>query len=117
MKNAIIGGGSVQWTAKLAIDMMTRACQRMNDELHGTLRITSNPDRTDTLRNADFVILCVSIGGLKAMGNDFAIPEKYGIYQAVGDTVGPGWRGDCGIFRLPCRLPAKWKQCVRRPGC
>ncbi|MCP4405586.1 MAG: hypothetical protein GY801_50820 [bacterium] len=113
MKIAFIGGGSVQWTVRLVIDMvvnktlananlvlhdidaealelMTRACQRVNKELDGTLHITSSPDRAETLRDADFVILCVSIGGLKAMRNDLAIPEKYGIYQSVGDTVGPG---------------------------
>ncbi len=113
MKIAFIGGGSVQWTARLVIDMVgnktladanlvlhdidadaldlvTRACQRVNKELDGTLHITSDLDRTETLRNADFVILCVAIGGLQAMGNDLAIPEKYGIYQSVGDTVGPG---------------------------
>jgi alpha-galactosidase len=36
------------------------------------------------------VILCVAIGGLPAARNDVEIPERYGIYQSVGDTVGPG---------------------------
>jgi alpha-galactosidase len=113
MKIAFIGGGSVQWTARLAIDMIVnktlagaelvlhdidadalalvaRACQRANTELEGSLQIRTSLDRADTLRNADFVILCVSIGGLAAMRNDLEIPETYGIYQSVGDTVGPG---------------------------
>lgn len=112
MKIAFIGGGSAKWTARLVIDMavnktidnanlvlhdideealnlVIRVCQRVNEELEGTLHITSSLDRSETLRDADFVILCVSIGGLKAMGNDLAIPERYGIYQSVGDTVGP----------------------------
>ena len=113
MKIAFIGGGSVQWTARLVIDMVvnkrlagaqlvlhdidkaalelvTRACNRVNKGLDGSLNISSNPDRMETLRDADFVILCVSIGGLAAMRNDLKIPEEYGIYQSVGDTVGPG---------------------------
>ena len=113
MKIAFIGGGSVKWTARLVIDMavnktidnanlvlhdineealnlVIRACQHVNKALGGTLHITSSLDRTETLRDADFVILCVSIGGLMAMRNDLAIPERYGIYQSVGDTVGPG---------------------------
>ena len=56
----------------------------------GRLEISATLDRTEALRHADFVILCVSIGGLRAMQNDLEIPERYGIYQAVGDTVGPG---------------------------
>ena len=113
MKIAFIGGGSVQWTTRLVIDMvvnktlagadlvlhdvdadalelMTRACQKVNKALDGTLSVISSLDRAETLRNADFVIFCVAIGGLPAMRNDLAIPEKYGIYQSVGDTVGPG---------------------------
>jgi alpha-galactosidase/6-phospho-beta-glucosidase family protein len=36
------------------------------------------------------VIFCVAIGGLPAVRNDLEIPERYGVYQSVGDTVGPG---------------------------
>ena len=56
---------------------------RFYDTFIGPRRITAH-------RDADFVILCVSIGGLAAMRNDIEIPERYGIYQSVGDTVGPG---------------------------
>jgi alpha-galactosidase len=56
----------------------------------GSLYITATTDRAEALRDADFVVLCVSIGGLAAMRNDLEIPERYGIYQPVGDTVGPG---------------------------
>ena len=113
MKIAFIGGGSVKWTARLVVDMavnqtitnanlvlhdidqealnlMSSACRRVNKELDGALHITSSLNRVETLRDADFVILCVSIGGLSTMRNDIEIPEKYGIYQSVGDTVGPG---------------------------
>jgi len=113
MKIAFIGGGSVQWTPKLvtdlaaiealngaelmlhdidedALNLLTRACQRISTQAGNTLEIAATLDRTAALHNADFVILCVGIGGLAAMRNDLEIPEKYGIYQSVGDTVGPG---------------------------
>jgi alpha-galactosidase/6-phospho-beta-glucosidase family protein len=112
-KIAFIGGGSVQWTLKLAtdialnetlagadlvlhdidaeaLDLLTRACRRMVEEVQGSLRVSGSMDREEALRDADFVILCVGIGGLPAMRNDLEIPQRYGVYQSVGDTVGPG---------------------------
>lgn len=113
MKITFIGGGSVQWTTGLVVDMvltktlagadlvlhdidpgaldlLSRACKRIVDQLNGDLQITTTMERAIALRDADFVILCVSIGGLPAMRNDLEIPERYGVYQSVGDTVGPG---------------------------
>lgn len=113
MKIAFIGGGSVQWTPGLvtdmaltetlagatlvlhdidaaALDLLTHACKRIVPQVNGKLQITATLNRAEALRGADFVILCVSIGGLPAMRNDLEIPERYGIYQSVGDTVGPG---------------------------
>ncbi len=113
MKIAFIGGGSIQWTPKLvtdlaltdtlagadlvlhdvdaeALDLLTRASERIVEQVEETLRVTATADRAEALQDADYVIVCVSIGGLAAMRNDLEIPERYGIYQSVGDTVGPG---------------------------
>jgi alpha-galactosidase/6-phospho-beta-glucosidase family protein len=113
MKIAFIGGGSVLWTPKLVADMasiealngaqlmlydidedalnlLARASERISTQAGGTLEIAATRDRTTALCDADIVILCVGIGGLPAMRSDLEIPEKYGIYQSVGDTVGPG---------------------------
>ncbi len=113
MKVAFVGGGSVQWTTKLvtdmalnaalagvdlvlhdldgeALDLMVAASRRVVEQLDGRIRITGTTDRAEALRGASFVILCVAIGGLDAVRQDLAIPERYGIYQSVGDTVGPG---------------------------
>ncbi|MCF7837897.1 MAG: hypothetical protein K9N49_04635, partial [Candidatus Marinimicrobia bacterium] len=38
----------------------------------------------------DFVVITISTGDLDAMEPDLVIPERYGIFQTVGDTVGPG---------------------------
>jgi len=112
-KIAFIGGGSVQWTTGLVNDMaltpelrgaelvlydidadalklITPICKRLVKQVEGDLHITATVDRASALRDADFVILCVGIGGNAAMRNDLEIPVKYGVYQSVGDTVGPG---------------------------
>jgi len=47
-------------------------------------------DRRAALNGADAVLITLSTGGLDAMENDVAIPEKYGIFATVGDTAGPG---------------------------
>ncbi|NLC67669.1 MAG: hypothetical protein GX754_02550 [Clostridiaceae bacterium] len=44
----------------------------------------------DAYTGADYVIITIFTSGLDAMGHDLKIPEDYGIYQTVGDTVGPG---------------------------
>ena len=46
--------------------------------------------RKAALTGADAVLITLSTGGLDAMANDIAIPEKYGIFATVGDTAGPG---------------------------
>lgn len=123
MKIAFIGGGSVQWTLKLvgdmasnptlagadlvlhdidadALDLLTRASRRAIELARGTLCVTQTLDRVAALRDADFVILCVGIGMLPAMRNDLEMPERYGIWQSVGDTVGPG-----GLSRALRHIP------------
>lgn len=48
----------------------------------------------EALKGADIVIASVQPGSLEAMRADLEIPQKYGIFQSVGDTVGPA-----GIMR------------------
>jgi galacturan 1,4-alpha-galacturonidase len=54
----------------------------------------------DALKGADFVIISIMVGTFKEMESDVHAPEKYGIYQAVGDTVGPG-----GLMRALRTIP------------
>ncbi len=50
--------------------------------------------------DADFVIISILPGTFDEMESDVHTPEKYGIYQAVGDTSGPG-----GIVRAMRCVP------------
>jgi len=52
------------------------------------------------LDGADFVIISILPGTFDEMESDVHTPEKYGIYQSVGDTVGPG-----GIVRAMRTIP------------
>ena len=109
----LVGGGSFQWTPKIVADILSLpglegSTLGLEDVNHENLALTSavvarqiresgkvfRLETTDTLTEAlpgaDFVIITVSTGGLDAMAFDLEIPQKYGIFQSVGDTVGPG---------------------------
>ena len=51
-------------------------------------------DRADAIRDADFVVVMIQVGGLDAFGIDYEVPLKYGVDQCIGDSLGPG-----GVFR------------------
>lgn len=54
----------------------------------------------EALTGADFVVISILPGTFDEMESDVHTPEKYGIYQAVGDTTGPG-----GIVRAMRTIP------------
>lgn len=54
----------------------------------------------DALIGANFVIISILPGTFDEMESDVHTPEKYGIYQSVGDTTGPG-----GILRAMRTIP------------
>ena len=58
-------------------------------------KIVETTDRREALLDADFVIITFQVGGIDSYRHDVEIPRKYGVDQAVGDTVGPG-----GVFRF-----------------
>lgn len=58
-------------------------------------------NRKKALKDADFVINAVQIGGYEpSTVIDFEIPKKYGLRQTIGDTLGIG-----GIFRALRTIP------------
>ena len=54
----------------------------------------------EALEGADFVVISILPGTFDEMESDVHEPEKYGIYQSVGDTAGPG-----GIVRAMRTVP------------
>ncbi|KPK86085.1 MAG: hypothetical protein AMJ81_02075 [Phycisphaerae bacterium SM23_33] len=112
-KIVMVGGGSYNWCPKLLRDIM------LTDQLEGSeivlldpklkaarevqaagealarrwqkrFRIRATASEPAAFRQADFVVITISTGDLEMMAHDLAIPERYGIFQTVGDTVGPG---------------------------
>ena len=58
-------------------------------------------NRKDALRNADFVVNAIQVGGYDPCTiTDFEIPKKYGLRQTIADTLGIG-----GIFRALRTIP------------
>ena len=124
IKIAYIGGGSKLWArvfmsdlavaedlsgeiALYDIDIETaqrnaRIGERINKNLATKsvfeYKVYENLD--DALHNATFVVISILPGTFKEMRSDVHAPEKYGIYQSVGDTVGPG-----GILRAMRTVP------------
>lgn len=54
----------------------------------------------EALTGANFVVISILPGTFDEMESDVHTPEKYGIYQTVGDTTGPG-----GIVRAMRTIP------------
>jgi alpha-galactosidase len=78
--------------------------------------VWATTDRREAIRDADFVVVMIQVGGFHAYGVDYEIPLKYGIDQCIGDTLGPG-----GLFRGQRHIPvlvdiAKDMEAVAKPG-
>ncbi len=121
---AYIGGGSRGWAWGFMTDI---AC---DEQISGTVRlydidkeaakrnkiigekISAHPDAKshwsfevsetleDALTGADFIIISILPATFKEMRSDVHLPERVGIWQPVGDTVGPG-----GFMRAMRTIP------------
>lgn len=64
-------------------------------------RVTMSTDRAPALDGADFVIVMIQVGGYRpATVTDFEVPERLGLRQTIGDTMGAG-----GIMRALRTVP------------
>lgn len=121
---AYIGGGSRGWAWGLMNDLalesqlsgdvrlydIDREAALDNEKIGNSLRQDAaavgdwNYKAVETLgealTGADFVVISILPGTLLEMQSDVHAPEKYGIYQSVGDTTGPG-----GIVRALRTIP------------
>lgn len=124
LKIAYIGGGSMGWAWQLMSDLVSVDdisgdvyLYDIDYEAAGKNVIIGNKYNSvegaksvwnyknvrtidEALVNADFVIISIMPGTLDEMESDVHWPEKYGIYQSVGDSSGPG-----GIIRAMRTIP------------
>jgi alpha-galactosidase len=122
-KITLIGAGSVVFTRNLCSDILStpalqdstivlmdidpeRLRQAHNlvsaiiDRRGLSAQVQATTDRRIAVRNADYVITTFQQGGLDAYQLDIEIPQRYGVEQCVGDTLGPG-----GVFRALRTIP------------
>jgi len=85
--------------AKLKTTLGVMENMRQQHKLSCTFSATT--DRREALTGADFALVMIMAGGLRAYDMDISIPLKYGVDQCVGDTVNPG-----GVFRGLRHVPA-----------
>lgn len=124
LKIAYIGGGSRGWAwgfmKDLAMDPDMEGTVRLYDIDHAAAgrneiignRISAHKDAKsnwcyvvaeslqEALTGADFIVISILPGTFAEMRSDVHEPEKYGIYQSVGDTSGPG-----GLVRALRTIP------------
>ena len=123
-KIAYIGGGSRGWARGLMADLAVEKElfgevalydidfeSAKNNEILGN-RLYNREDvkgkwkykavssLQEALTGADFVVISILPATFEEMRVDVHTPEKYGIYQSVGDTIGPG-----GIVRALRTIP------------
>jgi len=77
------------------LDRMEAFLKRVVRENGLKAKVWSTLDRREALKEADYVINMIQVGGVEAFGHDYEIPMKYGVDQCIADSLGPG-----GIFRL-----------------
>ncbi|MFE7074865.1 alpha-glucosidase/alpha-galactosidase [Streptomyces sp. NPDC057620] len=128
-KIVFVGAGSVVFTQGLLADLLAfpelrgahialhdidterlataeGAARQIADRLTGTgsgsahPRVTAHLDRRAALQDADFVINIVQVGMGEATRTDFEVPQRHGLRQTIGDTLGIG-----GIFRALRTFP------------
>lgn len=120
---AIIGGGSYQWVPKLVVDLantptlhdaeiviedidpgpvprMVEFVEHVASVRGIGLTATGTTDQRVAIDGADDVVVTISTGGFRSMRVDLGTPERYGLRQSVGDSVGPG-----GIMRALRNVP------------
>ncbi|MCM1042681.1 MAG: alpha-glucosidase/alpha-galactosidase [Corallococcus sp.] len=124
IKLAYIGGGSKQWArvfmgdlsltdnlcGEIALyDIDVQAAERnkkIGDRINLLPQTVSkwkyevSHSLKDALVGADVVVCSILPATFDEMEADVHLPEKYGIYQSVGDTVGPG-----GVLRAMRTVP------------
>ena len=121
---AYIGGGSRGWAwgfmKDLAMDEQMNGVVRLYDidqdaaeknkrigdmisahpDAKSHWRYEVSPTLKDALTGADFVVISILPGTFLEMRSDVHLPEAYGVWQPVGDTVGPG-----GMIRAMRTVP------------
>jgi alpha-galactosidase len=87
------------------LDVINRFASKLTRDTDAGIRIEATTDRRESLEGADYVLTTIRVGD--DYNRDIGIPLKYGVDQAVGDTVGPG-----GVFKALRTVPVLLDICA-----
>lgn len=123
IKISLIGAGSVVFSKQLMVDILEFpelsdclfCLEDISDERLGLIekvakmfirqrnskaKIVTTNSIEEAVKDADFIINLVQVGGFESTLIDFNIPAKFGLKQTIGDTLSIG-----GIFRALRTMP------------
>lgn len=84
--------------SEIILSAINRNVNEGRSRIHTYLGVEN---RKDALRDADFVVNAIQVGGYEPCTvTDFEIPKKYGLRQTIADTLGIG-----GIMRALRTIP------------
>jgi len=72
------------------LEFVTGLAHRIAAQESWPVRVEATLDRREALRDADYVVLAIHVGGGDARCIDTDIPLTYGLKQSIGCTLGPG---------------------------
>src|SRR5690606_29734085 len=72
-----------------ATDLIAAVCRRISDAANADFTVEARNDLSAALQGADYVLLCISVGGREAAGEDIALCKRFGCEHVIGDTIGP----------------------------
>jgi alpha-galactosidase len=87
-------------TNEPALNIIHKVVKKMIAQKQANIELSASTDRRDALPGANYVISTIGVGGRRSWEQDVFIPREFGVYQPVGDTVGPG-----GISRAMRMIP------------
>lgn len=83
------------------LDESRRMLEHLNKKYNGKAFIQTYTNRKECLKGANFIVNAIQVGGYDPCTiTDFEVPNKHGLRQTIGDTLGIG-----GIFRALRTLP------------
>ncbi len=128
-KITFIGAGSLGFTKRLVIDILShsalrhstfsfvdidrvrldfarKSIERVITEGKFPVKVEATMDRRKALKGANYVVTTILAGDVNVFRHEIEIPQKYGVDICIGDTLGPA-----GVFRALRTIPVMLDIC------
>jgi alpha-galactosidase len=77
------------------LDLTRQMSERIIAEKKFPAKVSTTTDRTEAIKNADFVVMMILAQGFEPIQVEYDIPVKHGVDHCIGDTL-----GSAGVFRF-----------------